>query len=791
MRSYNYWNVLFLLMAFVLLPACNQPGKTPIVYTDGPEVVPFRALSFNLEDVKLLDGPFLHATKLNERLLLNYEPDRFLANFRKEAGLEPKAEHYGGWESMTISGHSLGHYLTACVLMYKTTGNEEFLNRVHYIVEELALIQEADGDGYIGAFADGKRILEEEVAKGNIRSAGFDLNGIWVPFYTQHKIMMGLMDAYNLCSIRKALDVNVKFADWLWTVVKDLEHEKVQLMLHCEHGGINEALAELYAATGNEKYLEMSKVFHHEAVLNPLSEGIDVLPGLHANTQIPKLIGLARRYELTNDPVDRKTSEFFWERVVNHHSYVTGGHCDHEYFGPPDTLSNRLSNSTTETCNVYNMLKLSEHLFHWDGSPEVADFYERALFNHILSSQHPVDGRVIYNLSLEMGGHKVYQYPFHFTCCVGSGMENHAKYAGSIYYHNHDELFVTQFIASELNWSDKGLKITQLTNFPEEQGTTLEFECEKDVRLALQVRRPYWATGSMQVKVNGKEFKVKSGPGSFVTIDRKWRNGDKVEVSFPFSLRLEEMPDNENRVAVMYGPLVLAGQLGPEDDPAAYDPLYVPVLMVDNRDPNAWMKPLPGEANAFRPSNIGRPEDVIFKPFYATHERRYSVYFDVFTEERWVQFQEEYKAKQEARRRLEAATIDFFQPGEMQPERNHNFKHEKSWVNEFRNRKYREVDRGGWMSCEMQAIKSNQMLLAIDYYGGFQGSKTFDIYANDILIATENVSNARPGEFYTRIYDLPENISPIQEKITIKFVPKEGHRAGPVFGVRTLQKDKV
>src|SRR5690606_28322127 len=346
----------FFLLGFVLVQ-CEKTDNR--IETGGPEVTSFKVLPFELSDVKLLDGPFLQATELNVQSLLNYQPDRFLAKFRSEAGLEPKAEHYHGWEDNTIAGHSLGHYLSACALMYQTTGDDRFLELVNYIVDELYECQQADGNGYIGAFHEGKQILEEEVAKGDIRAQGFDLNGIWVPYYTQHKVMAGLFDAFDLCGNEKALQINIRFADWLNTIIDDLSEEEIQKMLHCEHGGINESLAELYAKTGNEKYLGMSLVFHHKAILEPLSEETDILPGKHGNTQIPKLVGLARRYELTGDEKDRRTAEFFWKTVVNHHSYVTGGHGNHEYFGPPDTLRNRLSNETTETCNVYNMLKLS------------------------------------------------------------------------------------------------------------------------------------------------------------------------------------------------------------------------------------------------------------------------------------------------------------------------------------------------------------------------------------------------------------------------------------------------
>lgn len=787
MKSSTKPIILALLMAVILFSCQHQ---TPRFTAGGPEVVTFRALPFEIKDVQLLDGPFKHATELNIQSLLNYEPDRLLSKFRSEAGLKPKAEPYGGWEAMTIAGHSLGHYLSACALMFQSTGDQRFLDRVNYIVAELDTCQMADNSGYIGAFPNGKRILEDEVAKGNIRAQGFDLNGIWVPYYTQHKVMAGLFEAFDLCGNQEALEINKRFADWLFTIISPLNDDQMQKMLHCEHGGINESLAELYAKTGDEKYLEMSRKFHHKAILDPLFEGKDILPGKHANTQIPKLVGLARRYELTADSADRKTAEFFWDRVVNHHSYVTGGHCNHEYFGPPDTLRNRLSNETTETCNVYNMLKLSEHLFEWEASPEVADFYERALFNHILSSQHPETGRVIYNLSLEMGGQKEYQDPEWFTCCVGSGMENHSKYGKNIFFHNNRELYVSQFIASELSWAEKGLKVRQETAFPEEQGSTLTFSCIETLPLTLQIRYPRWAENGMEIKVNGKKHRIKEEPGSFVGIKRYWKDGDLVEISFPFSLRLETMPDDTNRVALFYGPVVLAGDLGVENDSNRYDPNFVPVIMSENRDPKNWLKPVDGKTNTFISQNVGRPRDFELKPFYSTHNRSYSVYFDMFTETGWEEHQQEYLRKLEAKKQLEAATIDFFQPGEMQPERNHNFKDLKSWTGENKNRKFREVDRGGWFTCEMKINKNEPANLVVEYWGGYTGSKTFDILVDDVIIATENISNKKPGEFIEITYKIPENLLSGKNKIVVKFLPHNGHRAGPVFGVRTTKKQQ-
>jgi len=785
-RNRLLWIALF--VPFILLSCKENSKETPIKPEEGSEKVDFKVLAFKPGDVKLLDGPFMKATRLNEKILLAYEPDRFLAKFRSEAGLKPKAEHYHGWEDNTIAGHSLGHYLTGIVLMYHTTGNEEFLKRINYIVDELYECQQADGEGYIGAFPDGKRILEEEVAKGDIRSQGFNLNGIWVPYYTQHKVMDGLFHAYYYCNNKKALEINEKFADWLATVVKDLNDEQIQKMLHCEHGGINESLAELYACTGNEKYLQLSRVFHHKAILDSLSNGVDILKGKHANTQIPKFIGLARRYELTGNESDKKGALNFWDRIVYHHSYVTGGNGNHEYLGPPDTLNDRLSQNTTETCNVYNMLKLSGHLFSWEAQPEVADFYERALFNHILSSQHPESGHVIYNLSIDMGGFKVYQDPEWFTCCVGSGMETHSKYANNIYYYNNEALYVSQFIGSELNWKVKGVKVRQHTQFPEEEGTHFEIETEKPVLFALEIRYPHWAQKGMKIKINGKSKKFKAEPGSFVSLTRKWNNGDKIEVSFPFSLRLESMPDNPNRVAIFNGPVVLAGDLGPFPDPKSKEPMYVPVLMTKDTLPSNWLVAVEGKTNTFVTHNVGMPRNVELKPFYRTHDRHYTIFWDMYSKEEWKAFQEEYEAEQRRKKELEEKTIDLFRLGEMQPERDHNFKDHKSWVVDYKSRKAREADREGWFSFDMKINYGEVTALVLEYWGGFSGSKSFDIYVEGEKIASQDGANIAPGKFIDVEYPIPNHLLVNKGKIEVKLVPLKEHRAGPLFTARTIRK---
>lgn len=603
--------------------------KEGYIKTSGNEVVSFRVLPFALTEVKLLNGPFLHATELDVKTLLNYEPDRLLSSFYSEAGLKPKADHYMGWENESLAGHSLGHYLSACSMMYQTTGNKLLLDRVNYIVGELKITQRANGNGYIGAFPKGKKIFEEEIAKGNIRSSGFNLNGIWSPFYTEHKIMAGLRDAYRYCGNADALEIEKKFAGWVGGIVSPLTEEQVQKILVCEHGGISETLADLFADTNDKKYIRLSKIFYHKAILDSLKANKDILPGKHCNTNIPKLIALSRLYELTGDESDRRAAEFFWNTVVDHHSYVTGGNGNKEYFGQEDKFHDRLGQETTESCNVYNMLKLSEHLFEWNAFAGVADFYERALFNHILSSQNPETGNVTYNLSLGMGGYKDFQDPFAFTCCIGTGMENHAKYGRNIFYHNDNELYIFQYIASELTWKEKGIILTQNTTFPEGQGSEFEFTCKNPVKLTLQIRCPSWVKNGIDIKVNDIPWNATMKPGSFIPIERTWISGDKVELHFPFSLYLEEMPDDTNRIAVMYGPLVLAGDLGPVSDTVIKNSDYVPVMITENRDPSTWIKPVNGKPNTFITINTGKPRDIELRPFYTIYNRRYSVYWDL------------------------------------------------------------------------------------------------------------------------------------------------------------------
>ncbi len=737
--------------------------------------------------VRLLPGPFRQAQQLDANYLLLLEADRLLSGFRKEAGLSPKAEGYGGWEKEGIAGHSLGHYLSACAMMYASTGDSLFKQRVDYIVDELELCQRAHGDGYVAAIPDGRRVFAE-ISTGNIRAKGFDLNGIWVPWYTLHKELAGLLDARHYCDNQKALIIAAKLADFTLETTKNLNEEQFQKMLACEHGGMNEVLAELYACTGEEKYLNLSKRFHHKFVLDPLTRHEDKLAGLHANTNIPKLIGLARRYEITGDLNDRTAAEYFWDRMVNHHSYVIGGNSSYEYLAEADELDKRLSNNTCETCNTYNMLKLTRHLFCWQAGVAYVDYYERALYNHILASQNPGSGMFCYFIPLKPGAFKEYSDPYDsFWCCVGTGMENHAKYGGNIYFHDDDGLWVNLYIASVLQWPEKGLELTQQTNFPENDKIHFNIQVKKPLKLTMRFRYPSWAQKGITILVNGKIQKIYSAPGSYIEVERTWKNGDTIEITIPMSLRLESMPDNPQRIAVCYGPLVLAGELGAAEDLIVQGQNYVPVFITAGKSLSEWIKPLPDKAVTFQTVAVGRPRDVVLYPFYKMHNKRYSVYWEVLTAEQLLTRQEEIKAELARIHELDQRSVDFVQPGDKQSEQDHNQQGDKSASGEAWDGKYRQAYDGGWFSFDLKLLPDTTNILVCTYWGGDSGQRTFDILIDGQILATQSLQNNKSGEFIDVNYPLSRELISGKNKITVKFQAHPDNTAGGVFGVRVVR----
>ncbi len=599
----------------------------------------YRTLApFELRDVKLLDGPFLKAQQLDAKYLLQLEPDRMLHNFRVNAGLKPKAPVYGGWESVQpwidikCHGHTLGHYLTACSMMSVSTSDQklskELKRRADYIVDDLSECQIAGKTGLICAFPDGSAPLDEV-----LKAERF----VGVPWYTMHKIFAGLRDACLYTSNSRARQVLVRLSDWAINHTQHLNEEQFQKMLGTEHGGMNEVLADVYAITRDAKYLTLAKKFSHRALLDPLSQGRDTLDRLHSNTQIPKVIGFHRLYELTNETNHNDASRFFWSTVVNKRTFVTGGNGDGEHFFSPAEFARRIGSAKTmETCCTHNMLKLTRSLFTHEPSVNYADYYERALYNSILASQDPDSGMMTYFQSTRPGYMKLYCTPADsFWCCTGSGIENHAKYGDSIYFHSADSLFVNLFISSTLNWKEKGITITQTTRFPDEDVTRLRVATRKPVKLSLNVRHPSWCK-EMTVTINRRDKKTYQEAGKYVVVEREWRNGDSVEVRLPMSLRTEFLPGSQDLAALVYGPIVLAGRLGKKGIAPGADIIVNERTVGDVLKDSIEVPKLGGDVVAgtkkvgpltFRAS--ADPFDVELIPYFRIAHERYNLYWNL------------------------------------------------------------------------------------------------------------------------------------------------------------------
>ena len=611
----------------------------------GPSKVTPSLEAFPLTDVRLLDGPFLDAQKRDEAYLLRLEPDRMLHNFRVNAGLEPKAPVYGGWESVRTwadiraHGHTLGHYLTAASLMFASTGHDEMKQRVDYIVGELKDCQDAGKTGLICAFPDKSTQIDNTVA--GRRTVG-------VPWYTLHKVFAGLRDAHLFCGSAQARDVLGRLADWAVDVTKGMTDDQFQRMLGIEHGGMNEVLADVYTLTSDERHLALAERFCHQAVLIPLSEGRDTLNGLHSNTQIPKFVGFERLYQLTGKPQYHAAAEFFWNTVTRTRSFATGGNGDNEHFFPISEFARHLSSAKTmETCCSHNMLRLTRLLFANNPTADYGDYYERTLYNAILGSQDPDTGMMTYFQSTRPGYIKLFCTPFDsFWCCTGTGIENHAKYGDSIYFRGspdgseRDALYVNLFIASTLDWKKKGVTLTQITSFPETGKTRLEIKAASSQRFDLYIRHPGWAA-TASVRINGGAAESSNRPGSFIVLKRRWSTGDVVEVDMPMTIRTELLPGTIDTAAVAYGPIVLVGALGHEVKPGDdlhvnertigsvfNEPIEVPVFAGELADIPAKIKPS-GEPLTFKTDGLGRPGDVTLVPYYKMAHQHYNMYWKI------------------------------------------------------------------------------------------------------------------------------------------------------------------
>lgn len=743
--------------------------------------VPSTINPFPLESVRLKPSPFLNAVNANLAYLKKLEPDRLLHNFRVHAGLKPKGEAYGGWEADTIAGHSLGHYLTALSLMYAQTGDAECKRRADYIIDELAACQDAAGDGYVAGFTrrkDGKiedgRAIFPELARGEIRAAGFDLNGCWVPFYNWHKLYSGLFEAQTHCGNQKALSVATKLGDFIDGVFAKINDDQLQQVLNCEHGGIAESMAELYSRTDDQRWLALAIRIRHRKTLDPMFEQRDALSHLHANTQIPKVIGLARIYELTHKPEFATAARFFWQTVTTKYSYVIGGNADRESFQTPNSISKYITEQTCESCNTYNMLKLTRHLFAWDPQSAYFDYYERAHFNHILAQENPRTGMFAYMVPLMSGTAREFSNEFNdFWCCVGSGMESHSKHGDSIYWHTDDTLFVNLFIPSTLEWKERGARFELVTGYPVDGKINFTVNSvAKSATFAISLRIPAWANRT-SIKVNGKSVPIVKENG-YAVLRRKWRAGDAIVLTLPMEPRIEPTPDDPNVIALLHGPLVLAADLGPSDKPLEVE---APALVGSNL--LGSLTPI-SEPASYVSKGIGRPRDQYISPFYSQWDRRSAVYFPHYTDAEWTQHLAAVTAEEARLKDLRARSTDVMDLGNRDDERAHALKSSISYGLSYRGKNGRDARTGGYFEFKMSVADAPLTLRAT--YWGEESKRLFFISVDGTRIASETLGYDKLGQFIERDYPIPPELVKGKTSVTVRFEPDKGKTAGPVFG---------
>ena len=785
---------------------------------------PAEMTTFPLDQVRLLESPFKHAQDTNIRYLLAMDPDRLLAPYLKEAGLEAKAENYGNWENTGLDGHIGGHYLTALSLAWAATGNEELKQRLDYMLDELQRAQ--DEDGYLSGVPGGKA-LWSELAAGNIRADLFTLNDKWVPLYNIHKIYAGLRDAYIYADSQPALDMLIALSDWGASLIANLSDEQVQLILKSEHGGLNEVYADVAAITGDKKYLAIAKRLSHREILAPLEQRQDNLTGLHANTQIPKVIGYKRVGDLVQDKQWQDAAEFFWNEVVENRTVAIGGNSVREHFHPTDDFTPMVEDvEGPETCNTYNMLKLTRMLYLTDPETRYIRYYERALYNHILSSQNPDTGGLVYFTPMRPNHYRMYSQPQEaMWCCVGSGIENHSKYGELIYAHRDDELFVNLFIPSTLEWEEKDIQITQENHIPDTESTLLTVAGSGS--FSLKLRYPAWVNdGELRIAINGEDVAVQATPGSYIAIKRDWSNGDRVEVDLPMHPEAEQLPDKSDYYALTYGPVVLAAKMQPFADETlnflsddsrmghiAQGPMCpqeaTPMFISEDRDFVSGLQRLPGDELRFAApeslqttdiqainadtASAGLPafnpkagDNLELIPFFRVHESRYSIYWPYSTPQNLAAKRRQRETEDRARLALAQQTIDKVAPGEQQPEADHFFAGAGTEAGVHRGRHWRHAS--DWFSYQLRDPQQEAQTLRITYYG-LDSDRSFRILANQVEIAQVNLDGRGGDDFFSVDYPVPGEVLEKADGgvIKLRFEAAENSVAGGIYGVRLLR----
>ena len=780
-----------LVSSFVLLTVttCRGWAQEPTAR----EAVKLPVRPFDLTQVRLLEGPFKQAMERDRKYLHALDADRLLHTWRVNAGLASEAEPLGGWErpDCEVRGHTLGHYLSACALMYASTGDEGLKAKADTIVAELAKCQDALANGYLSAFPESHIERAEKCQR------------VWAPYYCLHKLLAGLLDVSVYCRNETALAVAKRMAAWCKSRCDKLSEEQMQQMLErTEQGGMNEALANLFGLTGERQWLDLSRRFVQNRYVKPLARGEDRLKGEHVNSFIPNIIGTARQYELNGEETDRRIATYFWKQVTSARCYCTGGTSNQEHWrSDPNKLAGQLGDHTQETCCTYNMLKLTRHLFCWDPEPEYGDYYELALYNSILSTQDPKTGMMMYFVTLAPGRWKYYNVANDsFWCCTGTGLENHAKYGDSIYFHSEDSLYVNLFVPSELNWTAKGVRVRQETDFPESDTTTLSVQLDKPVDFTIQVRVPCWATQGAAAKLNGKLVEIDAKPSSWLSIARKWQDGDRLEITLPMSVHQSPTPDDKTLVAFVYGPLVLAGKLGSEGltDEVTYTAenffrfprnkiASTPIFAVDSNDATDLIDPVKNHPLTFR--TVGQEQDVTLVPYHKLFGERYAVYWRVYRkgseEHRRALAEQELQVKRQARR------VDEVAIGERTSERDHRMKGQRTGNGSHLGCNWRHATDGGWFSYEMKVLPDKPMTLWCRYWGDERGKRTFDVLIDDKNIATQTLLHNKPGEFFQVEYQIPPELIRGKQTVTVRFQAHPANFAGGVFGCETLTAEQV
>ncbi|WP_440905876.1 beta-L-arabinofuranosidase domain-containing protein [Catenovulum sp. SX2] len=760
---------------------------------------------YSLDQVELKDSAFLHAQQTNIDYLLQLDADKLLAPYRREAGLEPRKESYGNWENTGLDGHIGGHYLTALSLSYASSKDPRLLERLQYAIDELVIIQKAGETGYLGGIPKGPAMWQE-VAGGKIEADLFSMNKRWVPWYNIHKMYAGLRDAYLIGGQAKAKDMLLKYGEWTKWLVKNLSHEQIQTMLITEHGGMNEVFADMYAMSGDESYLKLARDFSQLSILNPLLQNQDRLNGLHANTQIPKVVGFARVAEVAGDKKWQAAAEYFWDRVVNHRSTAIGGNSVKEHFHSLDNFEAMITDiEGPETCNTYNMLKLSKMLYLTTKDSKYLDFYERGMYNHILSSQHPEHGGLVYFTSMRPGHYRMYSDVDHaMWCCVGSGIENHGKYGELVYAHDeNNNIYVNLFVNSKLYLPKRGVTLEQQTSFPEQASSKIIVQGSGEFKLML--RQPSWLKGDkMDVWVNGSKQKHAKIENGYVVLNNSWQSGDLVEFELPMQTKAEALPGDTNHYAVVHGPLVMASKVNPfpneqlnfvsDDSRMGHiargemcPPEALPVILDDPEKFVKGLKPVAGQPLAFTASkNIDNPlaEPVVLVPFYKLHDTRYQVYWPNTSKAELADFRNKAAIEAAKLAELEAKTVDKVAPGEQQPESDHFYQGEGSEAGVHMGKHWRHAH--AWFSYQLNNTGHAGKFIRITYFG-LDNGRNFEIHLAGQKIADVALKGDKGADFFTVDYPIPaELLKAKKDKLEIKFVAKAGSIAGGIYGVRLM-----